>query len=107
MNESEDYEYSGRRSKYPPLLQLLGYFGLGIGGVFMSFDRMKELTDFEKPVAMNRLQPMLRVHWLEKFLYELGGKCLVFGVFMAFGLAFIGFGVWRLSSWIRLRNSGY
>ena len=105
MNDPEGYEYNGRQSKYPPVLQLLGYFGLGIGGVFMSFDRLAELTAFEKPVQMHRFQPMIRVHWFEKFLYELGGKYLVFGFFLAFSIAFIGFGIWRLSSWLRLRNS--
>ena len=106
MNEPEDYEYSGRQSKYPPVLQLLGYFGLGFGSVWLAFGRLKELTQFEQPVVMNRLQPMLRVHWLEKFLYEhLGGKYAVFGFSFVFGVALIGFGIWRLWSWLRLRNS--
>ncbi|MBO0929752.1 hypothetical protein [Fibrella aquatilis] len=105
MHNPEDYEYDGRQSKYPPVWQLLGYFGLGIGGVILSFDRLAEFTAFEKPVLMNRLQPMIRVHWFEKILYELGGKYLVFGVFLVFSLVFVGFGIWRLSSWFRLRNS--
>ena len=106
MNDPEDYEYSGRQSKYPPVLQLLGYFGMGIGGVILSFERLAELTAVEKPVLMHRLQPMIRIHWFEKFLYDLGGKYLVFGLLLAVSLVFIGFGIWRLSSWLRLRN-GY
>ncbi len=105
MNDPDDYEYSGRQSKFPPVLQLLGYFGFGIGMVWLAFDRLAELTRFEEVSVTSRFQPLIRVHWLEKFLYELGGKHLIFGVSLVFGMFLIGFGIWRLISWFRLRNS--
>lgn len=44
MHDSEDYEYSGRQSKFPPVWQLLGYFGLGIGFIVWGFNRLAEFT---------------------------------------------------------------
>ena len=105
MNDSEDYEYSGRRSTYPPVLQLLGYFGLGIGSIVLSFDRLVEFRRFEELTLARGLQPMIRVHWLEKIGYELGGKYLVFGLGIAFGIVLIGAGILRLRSWLKLRNN--
>ncbi len=105
MNDPQDYEYSGRRSRYPPVWQLLGYFGLGFGFIWLSFDRLSQFTAFEKPAVMRGLVPMIRVHWIEKILYEAGGKYLVFGFSFMAGIALIGFGIWRLSSWLKLRNS--
>lgn len=104
MPDPEDYEYSGRQSKFPPVWLLLGYFGFGSGSIWLSFDRLAEFTRFENPPAMGGLQPMMRVHWLEKIGYELGGKYLVFGVGIAFGLILIVVGISRLRSWLRLRN---
>ena len=106
MHNSEDYEYSGRRSKFPPVLQLLAYFGFGIGAIVVGFDRLAEFTRFEntEPV-MAHLQPMMRVYWLEKLLYELGGRYLIFWACMGAGLFLIGYGIVRLRSWLQLRNS--
>lgn len=105
MNDPEDYEYGGRQSKYPPVLQLLGYFGLGIGSIVLSFDRLAEFRRLEALTLGGGLQPMIRVHWLEKIGYELGGKYLVFGLGVAFGMVLIVAGILRLRSWLRLRNS--
>lgn len=104
LNDPDDFEYSGRRSNYPPVLMLLGYFVLGIGSIVMGFDSLAEFTKLETTSLRGGFQPLIRVHWLEKFLYELGGKYAVFGVAVAFGLLCTGFGVWRLWSWFKLRN---
>lgn len=104
MYDSDDYEYSGRRSKYPPVLQLLGYFGFGIGAIALAFDRLAEFTRLENTSLRGGLQPMIRVHWLEKFLYETGGKYTVFWFAIGFGVLCVGFGIWRLWSWLRPRN---
>jgi hypothetical protein len=105
MNEPEDYEYSGRRSRFPPVWQLLGYFGLGIGGIIVAFDDLKKYKAFENTTLHGGFQPLMRVNWFGKFLYETGGKYAVFGTMLVFGVLFLGFGIWRLWSWFRLRNS--
>lgn len=104
LNDPDDFEYSGRRSKYPPVWQLLGYFVLGIGSIVMGFDSLAKFTRLENTTLRGGLQPMIRVHWLEKFLYETGGRYTVFGVAVGFGLLCTGFGIWRLWSWLNLRN---
>ncbi len=104
MDDPQDYEYSGRQSKYPPVLLLLGYFGFGIGCIWLGFDRLAEFAEFEERALSGPLQPMIRVNWLEKLLYELGGKYVVFGATMAFALTLIMAGISRLRSWIKLRN---
>ena len=103
LNDPDDFEYSGRRSKYPPVWQLLGYFGLGIGSIILAFDRLAEFTKLENTSLRGGLHPMLRVHWLEKFLYNIGGKYTAFGFAIGFGVLCVGFGLWRLWSWLKLR----
>ncbi|MBC8152583.1 MAG: hypothetical protein H7Z72_06695 [Bacteroidetes bacterium] len=104
MTDPDDYEYSGRRSRFPPVWPLVGYFGFGSGVIWLGFDRLTEFTRFENAAATGRLQPMIRVQWLEKAVYELGGKYLVFGLTIAFGAVLIACGITRLRSWLRLRN---
>ena len=104
LNDPKDFEYSGSRSKYPPLLQLLGYFGLGIGGIVVAFDDLNTYKAFENTTLRGGLRPMIRVNWFEKFIYETGGKYAVFGMMLVVGLLFICFGIWRLWSWLKLRN---
>lgn len=104
LNDPEDFEYSGRRSKYPPVWQLLGYFGLGIGSIIVGFDELNKYIAFENASLRGGLQPMMRVNWLEKIIYETGGKYAVFGLTLSFGLLCTAFGIWRLWSWLKLRN---
>lgn len=106
MNEPQDYEYSGRQSRYPPVWELLGYFGLGIGTIWLSVERLSEFSQLENTALSGRLQPMIRVWWPEKLLYELGGKYAVLGFGLIVGIGLIGFGVWRLRGWLTLRNGG-
>ncbi len=106
LNDPDDFEYSGHRSKYPPVWQLLGYFVLGIGSVIVSFDKLDKYKAFENTTLRGGLQPVMRVNWFEKIVYETSGKYAVFGLALAFGLLCTGFGIWRLWSWLRLRNSG-
>ncbi len=105
LNDPEDFEYSGHQSKYPPVWALLGYFVLGIGCIIVAFDDLKKFKAFENTTLHGGFQPLMRVNWFDKFLYEAGGKYAVFGVTLVVGLVFIGFGIWRLWSWFRLRNS--
>ena len=106
MHNADDYEYSGRRSRFPPVWQLLAYFGVGAFFIYTGFDRLAEFTRFETTApVMAHLQPVMRVHWFEKILYELGGKYLVFWACLVAGLILIGYGIVRLVSWFRLRNS--
>ena len=104
LNDPDDFEYSGRRSRYPPVWQLLGYFVLGIGSVIISFDELDNDKAAENTLLRGRFRPVMRVNWFEKIVYETGGKYAVFGWMLAFGLWCTGFGIWRLWSWLKLRN---
>lgn len=59
MNHPEDYEYSGRQSHYPPILQLPGCFGLCPGSIWLRFDRLDEFSR-SKPLFPLLVQSCVR-----------------------------------------------